>query len=153
VAGGILTLALDQASKAWVRFALPPGKAVPLVAGAALLRTTNAGITLGLGAAYPEVWALAGLLAAAAVIAARSRLALGPGADAIFGVILGGIVGNLLDRWIFGRVTDFLKVPLWPGVMNVADIAIRAGIVALVAIALVRRRRGGERAAGEVARP
>jgi len=47
------------------------------------------------------------------------------------GLLLGGAVGNLVDRLRDGAVTDFVKVPLWPA-FNVADMAITVGVLALL---------------------
>lgn len=135
----LVAVGTDQATKAWVRATLPLGHRVPLAGGFALWHITNPGITLGLGRAYPAVWLALGAVAAVAVVAVRSWLRMGPVSDWIFGLVLGGAVGNLLDRALFGQVTDFLKVPLWPGIMNGADIFLRLGIVALAVLALRRR--------------
>jgi signal peptidase II len=47
------------------------------------------------------------------------------------GLLIGGAVGNLLDRIINGYVTDFIKFPHWPA-FNVADIAITVGVISLI---------------------
>jgi signal peptidase II len=47
------------------------------------------------------------------------------------GLLIGGAVGNLVDRLGSGEVTDFLKIPLWPA-FNVADVAITVGVLALL---------------------
>jgi signal peptidase II len=52
-------------------------------------------------------------------------------------VVLGGALGNLLDRMVTGHVIDFIRVSIWP-VFNVADIAICVGAALLM---LSARRR------------
>jgi len=47
------------------------------------------------------------------------------------GLILGGTVGNLVDRLRVGQVTDFLDVKIWP-TFNVADSAITVGVIILI---------------------
>ncbi len=42
------------------------------------------------------------------------------------GLIVGGSVGNVIDRWLYGSVRDFLSIGWWP-VFNVADMAIVCG--------------------------
>jgi signal peptidase II len=49
------------------------------------------------------------------------------------GLLLGGALGNLLDRLLDGSVTDFIKFPYWPA-FNVADIAITLGVIALLIV-------------------
>ena len=56
-------------------------------------------------------------------ITGLSRLALG--------LVLGGTVGNLIDRLCFGYVTDFIDVGIWPA-FNVADSAITVGVLIFV---------------------
>ena len=63
------------------------------------------------------------------------------------GLVLGGALGNLLDRVHQGYVTDFIHVPHWPA-FNVADMCITGGVVALV---LVLERGSGRAAEIEVA--
>ena len=58
--------------------------------------------------------------------------------------ILGGGIGNLVDRVQLGAVRDFLNVgigPLRTGIFNVADMAITFGGIALILIPLIRKRR------------
>jgi len=47
------------------------------------------------------------------------------------GLLVGGALGNLIDRLINGSVTDFIKLPLWPA-FNVSDMAITFGVLALL---------------------
>ncbi len=47
------------------------------------------------------------------------------------GLLLGGALGNLIDRIARGSVTDFIKLPLWPA-FNLADSAITIGVLALL---------------------
>jgi signal peptidase II len=58
--------------------------------------------------------------------------------------IVGGGIGNLVDRVQLGAVRDFLNVgigPLRTGIFNVADMAITFGGIALILVPLLRRRR------------
>ena len=54
-----------------------------------------------------------------------------PGVWLATGAILGGAVGNVIDRVAFGAVTDYLKVSRWPA-FNIADVAIVLGAIGLV---------------------
>ena len=60
------------------------------------------------------------------------------------GMLLGGALGNIIDRIREGAVIDFLKLPYWPP-FNVADSAITIGVVILV---LVMERAGRAEKAG-----
>lgn len=54
-------------------------------------------------------------------------------------MIIGGALGNLVDRITSGQVLDFIQTPLLPGVFNVADIMINVGMVLILAGALLQR--------------
>jgi signal peptidase II len=58
------------------------------------------------------------------------------------GMLLGGALGNIVDRLREGAVIDFLKLPHWPA-FNVADASITVGVVILLVV--IER---GDRAAG-----
>lgn len=127
----IVTLALDQLTKALVRGSLEPGERVDLVAGADLVRVANRGIAFGL---LDDAASLVLVLAAAAFgalllvfLAASDRR----GLWLPIGLLAGGAIGNLIDRVHQGAVTDFVDLGPWPA-FNVADMAITLGVVILV---------------------
>ncbi len=65
------------------------------------------------------------------------------------GLLLGGALGNVIDRIRVGSVTDFVKLPHWPA-FNVADVAVTAGVVLLLIVIELDARRAGRAArAGE----
>ena len=55
------------------------------------------------------------------------------------GLLLGGIAGNMLDRLVFGRVTDFITLGWWPS-FNLADAASSCGVALLLLRFCLRRR-------------
>jgi signal peptidase II len=124
-------LALDQGTKALVRAEIARGESVDVLPGLELVNTRNRGIAFGLltegGAvlAIVAAVALAGLLAFFATHLER-RLVWLP-----TGLLIGGALGNLIDRVREGAVTDFVDVPLWP-TFNVADMAITFGVLTLL---------------------
>lgn len=69
--------------------------------------------------------------------AARSRLVC-----VAFGMIVGGAIGNILDRLHFGYVVDFIDFyKIWPNIFNVADSCITVGVILLLLSSLVTSRR------------
>ena len=48
-----------------------------------------------------------------------------------FALLVGGALGNAIDRWLWGHVVDFIHVRFWP-VFNVADIALTVGVGLLI---------------------
>lgn len=140
----LLVLGLDQASKAWARGGLTPGHEVTVIAGWLWFRlATNTGATLGLGTGYNELFAGLALIivGAIAVLALRGNVGGVPGIVAL-GAVAGGALGNLVDRIRFGGVTDFVEVDHWPTDFNLADSAIRLGVLLfLIALLLDWTRR------------
>jgi len=137
----VLTLALDRLSKYWVlnHTALPDGERISILPMFDLVLTWNLGISYGLfqqDGAFGR-WLLIGLTITATVLLAvwlwrsRDRLV----AMLALALIIGGALGNLVDRIVFGGVVDFLYLHYgsfsWY-VFNLADCAIVAGVGALL---------------------
>lgn len=55
------------------------------------------------------------------------------------GLILGGALGNLIDRIVFGQVIDFIEIGPWP-IFNVADIAVTFGMVVLILVVFFEKK-------------
>ena len=148
VAVGAAVLLLDQATKLLALARLSPGHPVSVVDGAlSLTLVLNPGLAFGILGAVPPGWRWVVALLAVGALCALGLLALqllpGGGWPAAFalGLIFGGAVGNLIDRWRFGAVVDFIDVYWrtyhWPA-FNVADSAISVG-VALLALRFLTR--------------
>jgi lipoprotein signal peptidase len=148
VAAGILVA--DQASKWWILEVarLPDVGHIPVLAagpfGLDLTMVWNRGVTFGLfsGEGAWNHLILALLAAAIAgfllrwMVRAENRLT-----AVALGAVVGGAIGNVIDRVRFGAVVDFVDAHAWGWhwyVFNVADAAIVCGVLALVADALFR---------------
>jgi signal peptidase II len=146
-------VALDQASKAWARGQLTPGHEVTVVPGWLWFRlASNTGATLGLGTGNNALFAALALIivGAIAVLALRGNVG-GMLGIAALGAVAGGAIGNLVDRVRLGGVADFIEVDHWPTVFNLADAAIRVGVVLFLLALLLdwtRRPRRGRLGAG-----
>jgi signal peptidase II len=127
----LLVLVLDQASKAWARGGLTPGHEVTVIPGWLWFRlATNTGATLGLGSGHNELFAALALIIVVAIVVLALRGSVGGVLGiAALGAVAGGAVGNVVDRVRLGSVTDFIEVHLWPTDFNLADAAIRLGVV------------------------
>lgn len=148
VAAGIL--AADQASKWWILEVarLPEVGRIPLWEagpfGLDLTMVWNRGVTFGLlsgdSAWNQVVLALVAIGIAGFLLRWMARAENRLTALALGGVV-GGAVGNVIDRFRFGAVVDFVDAHGWGWhwyVFNVADAAIVCGVAALVADALFR---------------
>lgn len=127
----LVVIAIDQLSKAIVRGALAPGERIDLIFGIDLALISNKGIAFGfLGDGGPLVLIVT-LVALAAMLAWFATAPSRQGLWVAVGLLIGGAVGNLIDRVRIDGVTDFIDPPLWPA-FNLADVAITFGAIALV---------------------
>ena len=142
----LIIVALDQLTKAIVLGAFETGQAVAVTPFFNLVLVWNRGVSFGMldsGGAFAP-WLLSGL-ALAVVIGLVAWLrradqwltALG------LGLVIGGALGNVIDRIRFGAVVDFLDFHLagyhWPA-FNVADAGICVGAALMIADGLLTRQ-------------
>jgi signal peptidase II len=131
---------LDQATKAIVRSSIPRGSSEKFFLGINFVNTRNTGVAFGLlsgGGAVVVVIIAVALVALAAYFATHADK---PLLWLPTGLLLGGAVGNLLDRLRGDAVTDFIDLPLWPP-FNVADMAITFGVLSLLYVLEAPRAR------------
>jgi signal peptidase II len=127
----LAVVAVDQGAKALVVDSLARGERRDLAFGVDLVHVRNSGIAFGLfdgGGSALTILTLAALVLLVAYFALHTSR---PLLWLATGLLLGGAVGNLLDRARDGAVTDFIDLPLWPA-FNVADLAITAGVLSLL---------------------
>ena len=122
----LLVVAADQLSKIWIGSNLARGESLPATGLFRLTHVHNTGAAFGL---FPDQSFVLIIVALASIVVLLlfvflfsrrfpffddrlGRLALG--------LILGGTVGNLIDRLRLGYVTDFVDIGIWPA-FNVAD--------------------------------
>ncbi len=158
LAVAVALLLADQASKWWVLevIELPLVRHVPLLAagpiGLDLTMVWNRGVTFGLfsgdGALNHIILAviataIAGFLLRWMAQAENRTVA------AALGAVVGGAIGNVIDRLRFGAVVDFVDFHAWGWhwyVFNIADAGIVCGVGVLLADALFRRPPAGKEA-------
>lgn len=158
-------LLLDQATKVWVAATLPLGASVPVGLGFKITHSRNTGaafgmlqgVTVPLGPVTLDGTLLLGILSAAvalyllAFLISRGRR-LGGLVSAALGLVLAGAVGNMLDRFRLGYVTDFIHFQVgafdFP-VFNVADSSVVVGAALLILASWAEGGKGGEQGAAE----
>jgi signal peptidase II len=135
----LVVVALDQLTKHAVEHSIVPGEEHRFLPGVQLVNTHNRGVAFGflpgshIGITILIAIALAALLVYFALHATTPWIWLPTG------MLLGGAIGNILDRLRHGSVTDFVKLPLgWPP-FNLADASITLGI--LILFVLIDRSR------------
>jgi signal peptidase II len=137
-----VVLIVDQVTKHVVESGIAPGQVDKVIPGIKLVDVRNTGVAFSL-------FSGGGTLVLVITLAALSGLvgyfAMHPGRRWLWlptGLLVGGAIGNLIDRVREGAVTDFIKLPHWPA-FNVADTAITLGVIAL----LITIEAGSRRAA------
>ena len=143
----LAVVALDQLVKALVRSELALGERHDLILGVKLVNVRNSGIAFGI---FSGGGALLVVGTAIALLALVFFFATHTGRPLVWlptGLLLGGALGNLIDRARDGSVTDFVKLPHFPA-FNVADMAITIGVVALIFVIEGPPRRRVEAGAG-----
>ena len=133
----LLIVTIDQYTKAWVRSNLALGQSLLEVGFFRLTHVRNTGAAFGLFQGQSFSLTIISLVGIAVLLGytifiyrtyrhtpflnyklCKSALCL----------ILGGTVGNLIDRLRFGYVTDFINFNLWPA-FNIADLAVTVGVI------------------------
>ena len=146
----LLTLALDQASKWWVLLVYrlrDETRTVPVTPFLNFVYVENRGISYGLFQLDSDLgqWLLAGF-AVIAVLAMAVWLAWSVTERLVatsLGLIMGGAVGNAIDRLALGGVADFIQLHAFGFywyVFNIADAAIVAGVCGLLYESFVSSR-------------
>jgi signal peptidase II len=122
---------LDRITKHLVVTGIAVGDEHKFLPGVNLVHVRNSGVAFGF---FSGGGALVLVLTLAALGALVVYFVLRPNRRGLWvptGLLVGGALGNLIDRLINGSVTDFVKLPLWPA-FNISDIAITFGVLALL---------------------
>ena len=131
-----LIVLLDQVSKAWALRDLADGHIVHVIWTMQFNLTYNRGMAFSRGTGIGPIIGVIGLVVVVLLLLSLRR------ADTALtrvatGLIIGGAVGNILDRlfrgsgWMRGAVIDFIDFQWWP-VFNVADMAIMIGAATMM---------------------
>ena len=144
----------DQLTKAWVAGAVAPDSALEIIdSNLRLIITHNTGGLFGLFQGNALLFALVSLAVIAVIVVVEARAGTSWLTSLTFGLLLGGAIGNLIDRLRLGYVLDFVDAGVgqlrW-FTFNIADAAISTSIVLLILVALFP---GLDRWAGGLGRP
>jgi len=127
-------IGLDQASKAFIRSSMSVGLSISVLPDVfSITHVSNRGAAFGLFQGHTGFFLVISVLVLLGIAIAwwyyrpRQRWVV-----VSLGLIASGAVGNLIDRVVAGRVTDFFEIHGWP-VFNVADMALDVGVAILIA--------------------
>ena len=128
-----LVLLVDQISKALVSSSIALGASRSLLPGVTIVHAENSGVAFSLFTGSEVAVVMVTIVIVAAVLAFFARHRHRRLIWLASGLIIGGALGNLVDRIRTGAVTDFIQLPHWPA-FNFADTSITLGVLALLAI-------------------
>jgi len=144
----LVVIVLDQMSKAWILDGLSLREVGRVLVAPPILNFTyveNDGVSFNLFGGGQARWLLSAFQIGVAValawwaLQAQRRTLI-----AAIGLVIGGAVGNAIDRIRFGYVVDFIDLSgtgVFPWVFNVADSAITIGVVLLILDSVVSERK------------
>ncbi len=145
-------VAADWFSKRAIESSIRPGEERRFLPGVQLVDTRNHGVAFGM---LPKAQVFVTVALAVVVVAVLIYFVRRSGRGLIWlptGMLLGGALGNIIDRLRDGAVTDFIKLPLgWPP-FNLADTSITLGVIVLVLL-VGGVEHGGSDASPEEGRP
>jgi signal peptidase II len=139
----VIVVAVDQLSKAWLTAQLHPGAGMVVIDGwLNFVHGQNSGILFGMLPQSAPAFALVSLGVTALIVVYHWKAGRGILATLALGFLLGGAIGNLIDRLVHGYVVDWIDmgigtVRFWT--YNVADASITTAILLLILMALVPR--------------
>jgi len=141
----LLVVAADQLSKIWIRSNLLIGQSLFEVGFFRIIHLHNTGAVFGLFQGQSFLLTIIALIGIAVLLVYALVIYRGFSfldnwlSRSALGLVLGGAVGNLIDRLHFGYVTDFIDFGFWPA-FNIADSTVTVGVI-LFAFSLLRLAR------------
>lgn len=129
----LFILAADRWTKIWAANALADGPMVIIDRWLTFHLTMNRGVAFGMFQGSAKV---VGWLTVLIVVGMFVYLHLLPAPERLtrlgLGLMIGGALGNMIDRLATGEVVDFIATPLRSGVFNIADVAVNVGVVVVI---------------------
>ena len=145
---GLVVIVIDQLTKWWAVAELDGGRRIELFWTAQFRLVRNDGAAFSLGSGLTPLISIAAMAITVAVIVAAHRFADQPRVVGALGLVLGGAVGNLIDRFfrpgdgfLAGHVIDFIDFQWYP-VFNIADIGVVCG--GILVVLLLRKTMTGD---------
>ncbi len=131
---GLLVILADQFSKTWIRANLARGQSILDTGFFQLIHIQNTGAAFGifqnhtLALIIVDFIGIAVILYLVFVLSRRWSFFDSMLVMSAIGMVIGGTIGNLIDRIRLGYVTDFINFKVWP-VFNIADAATTVGVI------------------------
>jgi signal peptidase II len=147
----IVVFALDQLAKWWVVHNLPYQQPVHVIGDLLIFEyDRNPGAAFSIGTGSTWIFSIIAVTVLVFVIWYARRIRSVAWAI-VFGLVLGGLLGNLTDRLLrppgfgIGEVVDFIRIPLLPAIFNLADSGIVCGMALFLILTVMGVRLDGTR--------
>ncbi len=138
--GASLVVIADQVTKFLVRSNMVLGQSIPTDGPIRITYITNTGGAFGILADQGFLIAIIAIIGVSAILLFYRYPMLKSNLVKVgFGLVLGGAVGNLIDRIYLKHVIDFIDLGAWP-IFNIADSAIVIGVILLLYFSIFRMR-------------
>ena len=145
-----LSIALDQISKIWVRNNFEGYIEHNIIGDVfTLIKVENTGAFLGMGSELSETMRVLLLIVLPVIVLVSITIytyidkSLDKTSIIGFSLIIGGGIGNIFDRIVYGSVTDFLYLNfgglLKTGIFNIADLSVTAGMILILISSLKKK--------------
>jgi len=135
---GVAVLILDQATKYLITVRVPEGSSIEAIPGFLyFMNIKNTGAAFGIFQSHTKILTIISLVAIFLIIILKVMLNL----EFVFynislGFVLGGALGNLVDRYFVGEVTDWISFTIFSAVFNIADSFIVIGFILIIILIL-----------------
>ena len=131
---------LDQLTKAWLTSMLSPGESIQVIGDyVRLVHGQNNGALFGLFRESALLFGIVSVGVIALIVVYHARSGRSAYLSVTLGLLLGGAIGNLIDRFRLGYVVDFVDIGIGTlrfYTFNVADMAISLSLILLVLLAI-----------------
>ncbi len=129
----LVIIFLDQFTKFLVRTKFQLSESIPIITNILhFTYVTNTGSAFGLFKGFSIFFILFSIAVIAVILYSIKKIKENQKLMQLYaGLLLGGTIGNLIDRILFGHVIDFIDFRIWP-VFNVADSAVTISVIFLV---------------------
>lgn len=133
----VCILTADQVTKYMIIQRVPENSSIEIIPGFfSITHVRNTGAAFGLFQGHTEILTVISIVAIVLIIVLKSILNFNSAFYNIYlGFVMGGALGNLMDRFLVGEVTDFINVRFIP-VFNIADSSILIGFSLIIILIL-----------------
>lgn len=133
----LVSLLADQLTKLFVRTSLYMGETISVIGPLKIHYVTNTGALFGLFQGQTGILLILSTFGVFILLFFYAKSGdHTPGYMACMGLILGGALGNQLDRLLLSHVTDFIEIQGYPWIFNVADSAVVVGVTGIAVLTI-----------------